>query len=139
MREGDACQHGLTCANCVTESFTEKICPSPPAGVAGLGVVRPEIDVPHRVKRAGFSQPVGASAQKVLFHGRVLCELGESAGALLLVAAAYRGTMYRWLVAVGVESVPTGVCCVYCCTRAWLVWVWSPCRADLLIVYKVFQ
>ena len=58
MREGDACQHGLTCANCVTESFTEKICPSPPAGVAGLGVIHPETDAPHGVKRAGLQPNV---------------------------------------------------------------------------------
>lgn len=45
-------------------------------GIVRLGFVRLETDAPHRVIRAGFSQAIGASVQKVLFHGRVLCELG---------------------------------------------------------------
>ena len=44
-----------------------------------LWVVCLETDAPHGVKRAGLSQTFGASAQKVLFHGRVLSELGEIA------------------------------------------------------------
>ena len=54
------------------KSFSEHFFPRPPAGVDSLGAVCSETDAPHRVKRAGFSQTFGASAQKVLFYGRVL-------------------------------------------------------------------
>ena len=37
-----------------------------------LWVVCLETDAPHGVKRAGLSQTFGASAQKVLFHSRIL-------------------------------------------------------------------
>ena len=52
--------------------FSEQFFSSQPAVITGLGVVRPETDAPHGVERAGFSQKFGASAQKVLFHCRVL-------------------------------------------------------------------
>ena len=51
------CQPGLACANSVADggkSFPEQILPLPPAGILGLGVVRPETDAPNAVKRAGF-------------------------------------------------------------------------------------
>lgn len=44
------CLPGLACANGVvngSKSIPEKMLPSPPAEVLGLGVDRPETDVPH--------------------------------------------------------------------------------------------
>ena len=82
MRGIRVCQPGFACGNRVADgrkSVSEKTIPWPPAGVASLGVVCPETDAPHGVKRAGFSRTFGASAQKVLFYGRVLRELGKSA------------------------------------------------------------
>ena len=74
-------QPGLTCAKGVAnggKSFPEQKFPSPSAGALGLGVVRPETDAPHGVKWASVSQRFDASAQKVLLHGRVLCEVGKN-------------------------------------------------------------
>ena len=82
MRGGGVCQPGLACADGVVngkKSFSEQNFPWPPSGVANLEVVRPKTDVPHGVKRAGYIQTFGTSAQKVLFHGRVLLELGKIA------------------------------------------------------------
>lgn len=76
------CRSVLTCANGVADGgniFSEQSCTSPPVGVAGLGVVRPGTDARNSIKRAGPNQFFGASAQEVLFYGRVLCELGKSA------------------------------------------------------------
>ena len=53
--------------------------PSPSAVITGLGVVRPETDAPHGVERAGVSQSYCASAREMIFHGRVLLELGKVA------------------------------------------------------------
>ena len=75
LRGGVGCRPGLTGVNSVADrrkGFSEQIFPWPPAGIMGLGVVCPETDALHGFKRAGFSQKNGASAQKVLFHGRVL-------------------------------------------------------------------
>lgn len=47
----------------------------PSAGIAGLGLVRPEINAPNGVKSAGFSQ----SLLPILVRGRVLYELCKSA------------------------------------------------------------
>ena len=46
----------------------------PLAWVVGSGIVRPEINAPHWVQRAGFGQLFIASAQKVMLHGGVLRE-----------------------------------------------------------------
>ena len=70
---------GLTFTNDVANGRkgpTKPICPSPLAGTAGYGIIRLEINAPHRVQRAGFSQTFFASAQKVIFHGGVLREFG---------------------------------------------------------------
>ena len=75
LRGGLGCQPGLTGANGVAnrrKSFSEHFFPSPPAGVTGLAIVRPETDAPHGVERADFGQIFDASAQEVMFHGRVL-------------------------------------------------------------------
>ena len=75
LKRGLGSQPGLTGANGVAnrrKSFSEKFFPSTQAGITDLGVVRPEADAPHGVERAGFSQPFTASAQEVVFHGRVL-------------------------------------------------------------------
>ena len=75
LRGGVGCPPGVTGANGVADgrkSFSEHIIPWPPAGIMSLGVVFPETDAPHGVERAVFSQKFGASAQKVLFHGRVM-------------------------------------------------------------------
>ena len=75
LRRGLGCQPGLTGPNGVTnriKSFSEHFFPSLQAGITGLGVVRPEANAPHGVERAGFSQNFSASAQEVVFHGRVL-------------------------------------------------------------------
>ena len=50
--------------------------PSPLAWIFGSGIIRQKTDAPHWVQRAGFGQPFIASAQKVMFHGGVLRELG---------------------------------------------------------------
>lgn len=57
--------------------FPAKYPPSP-TGVLSLGVVRPETDAQHGVKMAGFIFTFGVSAQQVLLHGRVLCEVEKS-------------------------------------------------------------
>lgn len=70
----------LSCTNGVTDSrtrFPEQMFPSPPTGVSGLRVVRPETDSPHGVKRAGLSRALGASALKVLFHSGSLSQFGK--------------------------------------------------------------
>ena len=75
LRGGLGCQPGFTGADGVAnrrKSFSERLVPSPPARITDLGVVRPETDAPHGVERAGFSQNFSASAQEVVFHGRVL-------------------------------------------------------------------
>ena len=75
MRGGGICQPGLACVNGVADgrkSFSKHFFPWSAAGVAGFEVVCPETDAPHGAKMASFSQTVGASAQKVLFHGWVL-------------------------------------------------------------------
>ena len=86
MRGGGACQPGLTFANGVAngrQSF-----PLPPAGGAGLGVVRPKTDARTGSKstrsQKGWLQPKKwcQCSIKVLFHDRVLCELGSSASKL---------------------------------------------------------
>ena len=59
--------------------FTEQICLSPLARVVGPGIIRPETNAPHWVQRAGFSQKVVASAQKLIFHGGILREFGMGA------------------------------------------------------------
>lgn len=46
-------------------------------GVVVLRVIRPETDIPHRMKKVGFSHTLSAISHKVLFHGRILCELGK--------------------------------------------------------------
>ena len=48
--------------------------PSPPAGIAGLGVVRPETDGPHGLERAGFSQRNCPRTQEVVFRVGEFCE-----------------------------------------------------------------
>ena len=81
MRGVEVCQPGLTCANGVAEgrkSFSEQLFPCSPAGVASLGVVCPEVDAPHGVKRAGFSQNFGASAQKICFIVRFSKNLAKA-------------------------------------------------------------
>ena len=78
MRGGGTCQSCLTCANGVAhgrKSFPEKFLLWPPAGAAGLRVVRPKIGAPHGVTWGSFSQTFGARART--FHGRVSCELGK--------------------------------------------------------------
>lgn len=70
LEETGGCQPALTCANGVADDrndFTEHCFRSPPAGVVGLGVFLPETDAPPRVKRAGFRQRFGASAQICCF------------------------------------------------------------------------
>ena len=77
-RGGGVCRPCLTFENDVAESrkyFIEKNCPSPLAEVAGPGIIRPEINAPHWVQRAGFGQAFVASAQKVMFHGRICVNL----------------------------------------------------------------
>ena len=75
LRRSLGCRPGLTGANGVAnrrKSFSEQFFPSSPAGITGLGVVRPETDAPHGVEKAGFSQTsFCASSQEVVFHGRV--------------------------------------------------------------------
>ena len=75
LRRGLGCQPRLTGANGVAnrrKSFSEQFFPLPPAGITGLGVVRPETDALHGVERDGFSRFFGANAQEVMVHGRVL-------------------------------------------------------------------
>ena len=75
MKGGEVCQPGLACTDGVADgrkSFSENKIPWPPARVASPRVVCPVTDTPHGVKRAGFSLKIGASAQKMLFRGRVL-------------------------------------------------------------------
>ena len=70
MRGGEVCQLGLVCVNGVANGrkrFSEKVFPWPPAGVANR---LPEDRCPTRGQKAGFSQTLGARAQKVLFHGQ---------------------------------------------------------------------
>ena len=64
LRGGVACPTGLAGANGVVDggrSFSGLNCPWSPAGSLSLGVVWLKTDAPHGVKRAGFSQNVGAS------------------------------------------------------------------------------
>ena len=73
------CQPGLTVANCFTNGrkrLSEQIFPSPLAWVVCSGIIRPGTNAPHWVQRAGFGQPFVASAQKVMFHGGILREIG---------------------------------------------------------------
>ena len=82
LRGGLNCYPDLTGANGVgnsRKSLAEQDVPSPPAGITGLGVARPETDAPHGVERAGFSRTFCAIGQEVMFHGRVLRELGQVA------------------------------------------------------------
>ena len=75
LKRGLGSQPGLTGANGAANlrnRFSEQSFPSPPARITALGVVRPETDALHGVERAGFSQFFCASAQEVVFHGRVL-------------------------------------------------------------------
>lgn len=77
------CQLGLTCSNGVANDgniVPEQFFPTLPTGISDLGVVRPETDAPQWAKRAGFSQTFRASVQKVLSHGRILCELDTHTG-----------------------------------------------------------
>ena len=70
---------GLTFANCFENGrkrLTEQLFPSPLAWVVGSEIIRPETNAPHWVQRAGFGQTFVASAQKVMFHGRILREFG---------------------------------------------------------------
>ena len=70
VRGGGVCQPSFACTNGVADGricFFEQLFPYPPAGAASLGIICPETDAPHGVKRAGFSQTLGASAQKVSF------------------------------------------------------------------------
>ena len=74
---GRVCQPGLSVANFFAncrKRLTEQNFPSPLAWVVGSGIVRPEINAPHWVQRAGFGQLFIASAQKVMLHGGVLRE-----------------------------------------------------------------
>ena len=73
------CQPSCNIVADARRSYTEHFFPSPPAGVTGLAIVRPETDAPHGVERADFGQIFDASAQEVMFHGRVLRELGQVA------------------------------------------------------------
>ena len=66
MRESGVCQPGLTCVKGVAngeESFTEQMLPTPQKGVFTLGIACPETNARHGVKRDGFGQTAGASAQ----------------------------------------------------------------------------
>ena len=61
LRRGLGCQPRLTGASGVAnrrKSFPEHFFPSPPAGITGLGVVRPETDAPDEIETADFSQNV---------------------------------------------------------------------------------
>ena len=83
------CQPDLTFADCFANGrrrLTEHFFPSPLAWVAGSGIVRPETNAPHWVQRAGFGQTFVAGAQKVMFHGGILCEFG--------VVARYHGILF---------------------------------------------
>ena len=53
------CRPDLTFANSVADGrkcLTEQICPSPLAGVAGPGIIRPETNAPHWIQRAYINQ-----------------------------------------------------------------------------------
>ena len=56
--------------------LAEQILSSPLTWTFGSGIIRPETNAPHWVRRAGFGQPFVASAQKVMFHGGILREFG---------------------------------------------------------------
>ena len=74
---GGVYQPGFTCTRGVANGgkrFPEQMFPLPPRGILGLGVVCPETDAPYGVKRTGFNHNIGASAQWVPPHGRVLRE-----------------------------------------------------------------
>ena len=82
------CQPGLTVANFYAncrKCLTEQIFSSPLAWVVGSGIIRPNTNAPHWVQKAGLRQPFVASAQKVMFHGEILHELG--------VVARYHGIL----------------------------------------------
>ena len=73
------CQPSLTFANCFANSskrFAEKFFPSQLARVVGSGIILPDTNAPRWVRRAGFGQTSVVSAQKVMFHGRILPEFG---------------------------------------------------------------
>ena len=73
------CRPGLTFANGFadgTKYLTVQCFFSPLARVVGPGIIRPETNAPHRVRRACFSQRVCASAQNAIFHGGILREFG---------------------------------------------------------------
>ena len=65
-------------ASQTAESASPSIC-FPLQWVVGSGVVRPETNASHWVKKAGFGQTFVASAQKVLVHGGCMREFGAVA------------------------------------------------------------
>ena len=76
------CQPGFTFAIGVADGrkcLTEQFFSSPLARVVVHGIILPETNAPHWVKRAGFGQKFVASAQKVMFHGGILREFGIGA------------------------------------------------------------
>ena len=87
------------------ERFTKKKFPSPLSWVVGPETIRPETNVPHRVQRAGLSQTLVASVQKVIFMGRLWVKLssGPDTGGLLIpfpnsgVKAAYASTEMHYV------------------------------------------
>ena len=61
LRRSLGCRPGLTGANGVAnrrKSFSEHFFPSPPAGITGLGVVRPEIDARNGVEELASAKPL---------------------------------------------------------------------------------
>ena len=77
MRRGRVYQPVLAFANCFVNGrkrFTEQLFPSPLAWIVSSGIIRPKIDAPHWVQRAGFGQTFVARAQWVIIRGGILRE-----------------------------------------------------------------